>query len=842
MKISKLGLTLFLLGLYPASYAQQTYGIQGYIPADWEAHPPYHIINKRLDNAFAALTPALMIQAYHFPKNGGAGQVIAIVDAYDDPNVEADLAVFSTTYNLPACTTANGCFTKIFASGTQPAGNTSWGTEIALDVEWAHAMAPLAKIILVEAADSSYGLYNAITVAINNHATVISCSWGGDEYNGENSLDYIFQKSPVPILVASGDKGHAVEYPAASPYVVSVGGNNITIDANGNYQSEIAWNGSSGGISSYEAEPAYQINFPLPQNTTKGRGVPDISYNAGTGVPIYDTYGQNGWMTVGGTSAGTPQWAALIAIANAQAGKVIQSVNNLLYTAATTSYSSLFHDITTGTNGSCGYLCQASVGYDYVTGLGSPQAQNLINYLANPSGTCVLANPTVSLSPSSQTGVAGGTVTYAVTVNNNNATACAASKYNLASIIPAGLTGSLDTSTLTLGSGAKGAASLKLTSSSTLPAATYAINASATDATNPAITANATAKYITTSSCVYVAPTVIVSPSSQSTSGTAPSVYNFSLTNNHSAACSWGLFRFSRNTDDNNLVITASTNGELLLPGQTYNGTITVTPNTSAKVGAHSLNLTTDVQSGWSTVVTPFALNYSTQATCVHANPLVTLLPASQNGPSGGTVSYSIAITNKDSASCTASTFNLTPTVPSSLTSVLSATTVNLAPNATATATLKLTSATTSPAANYTVSTKVVNASDASLSNIATAQYVTTSSCVYSPPTILIAPSSQNTTGVNPANYTFSIKNNNSDACSWGLFRFSRQTDDYNLVMTMSTNGELLLPGTTYTGSITATPNTSTKVGMHNLSIFTNLQNGSQLENKFSLGYSKTLR
>ncbi len=351
------------------------------LPWGWKAHPPIHLKSPMPTLQPTGIAPAQIKTAYGFPAlYQGSGEVIAIVDAYDDPNIEADLNTFSTKYGLPACTTANGCFTKLYASGTKPAGDTGWGEEMSLDVEWAHAVAPAAKILLVEAADDGDGLYTAVQVAIQQKASVISLSWGGDEFQSETSMDSIFKASPVPIVASSGDSGTGVSYPAASPYVVAAGGTQLNVDSSGNYVSETAWNGSGGGISIYEEEPSFQTSFGIPKDTSKGRGVPDVAYNAdpNTGYSVYDSYGQGGWFVVGGTSASAPQWAALIAVLKSAKKGNFGDFNTSIYSVVKRS-STLTHDITSGTNGTCGYVCTAQTGYDYVTGLGSPQAGNLIN-------------------------------------------------------------------------------------------------------------------------------------------------------------------------------------------------------------------------------------------------------------------------------------------------------------------------------------------------------------------------------------------------------------------------------------------------------------------------------
>lgn len=356
-----------------------------------KAIPPYHIKPNTSSAAPSGLSPAQVVKAYNFSAiaNQGQGQIIAIIDAFDHPNAEADLGVFSSTFGLPPCTTANGCFQKIFANGTPPAPDVGWGVEIALDIQWAHAIAPQAKIMLVEAGDNSFtNLFKAINVAIQNGANVISMSWGSSEFSNEGSFDPTFNIPNIAFTAASGDNGHGIWYPASSPFVIGVGGTTLNVDASGNYLSEVAWSGSGGGISAFEAAPAYQLNFPLPNNPNNMRGEPDVAYGAdpNTGFAVYDTFGHNGWLVIGGTSAGAPQWAALIAIAKSAAGNPLNGINATLYNIAKANYGTNYNDITTGSNGTCGVICNASVGYDYVTGLGSPKAGALIQTLSNTSG------------------------------------------------------------------------------------------------------------------------------------------------------------------------------------------------------------------------------------------------------------------------------------------------------------------------------------------------------------------------------------------------------------------------------------------------------------------------
>lgn len=321
----------------------------------------------------AGVTPTNVRSAYNL--TGGGSGTIAIIDAYDDPKIESDLAVFSQQYGLRACTTANGCFEKRKMASVVPV-SSDWSIEMALDVEWAHAVAPNAKILLVESrSNSGTDLMAAVDYARSRPDVVsISMSWGGDEFTLESSYESRFV-SPygASFFASSGDNGHGVSWPAASANVISVGGTSVALNAQGVLTSETAWSGSGGGISAFIRTPAYQSSFaPLRANTR--RSVPDVSFNAdpNSGFPVYNTvpYGRStGWFIVGGTSAGAPQWAAMRSIS---AG----ITNTNIYKDAASSYGTYFRDIVSGTNGRCGIQCTAQVGYDYVTGLGSPLSPN----------------------------------------------------------------------------------------------------------------------------------------------------------------------------------------------------------------------------------------------------------------------------------------------------------------------------------------------------------------------------------------------------------------------------------------------------------------------------------
>jgi subtilase family serine protease len=349
-----------------------------------EAHRPYHRQPGTDSTTPHGYTPQQMRHAYGVDQiaNQGAGQIIGIVDAFDYPSVESDLAVFTSQFGLPACTKANGCLTVIYATGTQPPANRGWSGETSLDVQWAHAIAPQARILLVEApAGTTKVLLEAVPVAVAHGATVINMSWGtANEPANEQQFDqYFFNNRAVTYFNASGDAGNNLfGYPGASPLVVGAGGTTLRLDASGGIVKETAWSDSGGGESVYFPEPAYQLGA----QSSGQRGVPDVAYNSDpeTGVPVYDSEDGN-WGQVGGTSASSPQWSALTAIANsirASMGKGTIGVNflNVVYANALA-----FHDITQGSNGKCGAVCTAGPGYDFVTGLGSPMALQVVDAL-----------------------------------------------------------------------------------------------------------------------------------------------------------------------------------------------------------------------------------------------------------------------------------------------------------------------------------------------------------------------------------------------------------------------------------------------------------------------------
>ena len=323
------------------------------------------VLRPQASTSPTGLSPATIKSVYNFPTSmtAGAGKTIAIVDAFDDPTAESDLAVFSAQYGLPACTTANGCFQKVDQNGgtNYPRKDAGWALEISLDIQWAHAIAPGAKILLVEANTNSFANLLAAEDYAKAHAQYVSNSWGANEFSGETSYDSHFAQSGVSFFVSAGDAGLPAEYPSSSPNVISVGGTTLHFSG-GNFTGETGWSGGGGGCSQYENATSAQASFSQYGQVNCGgkRATPDVSLDAdpASGVSVYDTtryQGQQGWFTVGGTSASAPMWAARSAVAGAVVNSGYVYGNSITY-----------RDITTGNNGA-----PCLVGFDLCSGRGS---------------------------------------------------------------------------------------------------------------------------------------------------------------------------------------------------------------------------------------------------------------------------------------------------------------------------------------------------------------------------------------------------------------------------------------------------------------------------------------
>jgi subtilase family serine protease len=298
----------------------------------------------------------------------GIGQTIAIVDAYDDPNIASDLNTYSSQYGLPPCSIANGCFKKVNQTGgtSYPQKNAGWALEISLDVEIAHALCPNCKILLVEATTASFTNLLTAEDYARTHANVVSNSWGSSEFSSEISFDSHFNHIGHPITFSAGDSGYGVQYPAASQYVTAVGGTTLTLTSTNTRKSETVWSGTGSGCSAYEPKPTWQKDSGCLRRTLN-----DVAADANpnTGAAIYDSVrydGVTGWFQVGGTSLSSPIVASAYALAGNEASTVDGSYSY--------SHTSSLFDVTSGNNGTCGtYLCNAKVGYDGPTGNGTPK-------------------------------------------------------------------------------------------------------------------------------------------------------------------------------------------------------------------------------------------------------------------------------------------------------------------------------------------------------------------------------------------------------------------------------------------------------------------------------------
>ncbi len=312
------------------------------------------------------LSPAAIKSAYKFPTSltAGSGKTVAIVDAYNDPSAAQDLAVYSSQYGLPACTRANGCFRKVNQSGgtTYPRTDAGWALEISLDVQWVHAIAPGAKILLVEAKSTSISDFMAAENYAKSHANYVSNSWGGSEFPGESKYDSHFVQSGVGVFFSAGDAGLPAQYPSSSPKVISVGGTTLHFSG-GTVTGETGWSSGGGGCSAFETAIPAQLAFSQYASVHCGgmRATPDVSLDAdpASGVSVYDStsyLSQSGWWTLGGTSASAPMWAARAA--DDKSGPVKPAT---IYGSGIT-----FRDITSGNNGAS---CLS--GYDLCSGRGS---------------------------------------------------------------------------------------------------------------------------------------------------------------------------------------------------------------------------------------------------------------------------------------------------------------------------------------------------------------------------------------------------------------------------------------------------------------------------------------
>jgi subtilase family serine protease len=315
--------------------------------------------------------PADIASAYKLDTGLGAGQTVAIVDAFDNPKVEANLAAYRQAWGLPPCVSSTGCFRKVNQRGgtNPPFAEPGWGVEIALDVQAVSAACPRCKILLVEADEPSFiDMGRAVNTAVRLGADIVSNSYGADEFNGILDLAATYYAHPgVAQVASSGDFGFGpAQFPAAWSKVIAAGGTSLTKTSTGGWK-EIAWWGAGSGCSAWVEKPTWQHDGHCPMRT-----VADVSAVADpdTGFAVYDTFGlgpDNGWIEVGGTSLSAPLIAGMIGLAG--------NADRLDKAWYIYGHRSGLHDVVGGSNGYCGgdYLCNGKPGYDAPTGLGSPR-------------------------------------------------------------------------------------------------------------------------------------------------------------------------------------------------------------------------------------------------------------------------------------------------------------------------------------------------------------------------------------------------------------------------------------------------------------------------------------
>ena len=392
--------------------------------------------NGSSGNQITVYTPAQIRAAYELPALPaslsnlseaqaaalGSGQTIYLIDAYSSPNVAEDLSTFDSIFGLPSCTVVaitasphlplaapaagSGCsFSIAYASSSgsvsnaAPSYNSSWAVEIGMDVEWAHATAPMARIVLIEAQGAGLTeLAAAVNLASAMGPGVVSMSFGAPEGSYVSSLEPIFEANGKMSYVAStGDSGVGVQWPSVSPSVLAVGGTTLGYSGSGP-RSETVWSDTGGGISAYEPQPSYQAAVAVPGVAagakTAKRSVADVSFNANPNTGQYLVVTPAGasaasWYSGGGTSIGTPQWAGLLAVANAQRALVgkapLGEPQSAIYKrigAVKGLYAGAFLDVTSGRDGSCA-TCVAVAGYDAPSGLGTPNAGDLLDLFAS---------------------------------------------------------------------------------------------------------------------------------------------------------------------------------------------------------------------------------------------------------------------------------------------------------------------------------------------------------------------------------------------------------------------------------------------------------------------------
>ena len=676
--------------------------------------------------ATTLMTPALMTAAYGIHGVGsGQGATVAIVDAYDAPNVAADLATFMSTWGISCPTSGWGTFTKVNQNGRTsplPSYDSGWEVETSMDTQWVRAIAPCANIVLVEANSSlDSDLMSAVSTAATL-ASVVSMSWGGSESGSQTFYDSFFVKNGVTFLASSGDTGGIVEWPSSSPNVIAVGGTNLNY-SNGTLVSETAWSGSGGGCSTVEPAIAAQTGF-VP-SSCKNRATPDVSIDGGGISPVYVLIsGQGGWYSVYGTSLSVQLWAGVTALANALHGAPLNGVQSALYADAagapsSAPYTSNYRDITSGSAGSF----SAGPGWDFVTGLGSPLVNALVLSLIGPP----TANFTLSAAPSSQTVTQGNPASYTATVTPSNG--FTGSVALSASGLPAGATATFSPTSI---AGGSGSSTMSVTTSSTTPAGTYTLTITGTSGA----LSHSTTVTLVVNSAVSPNFSISASPASRTVTQGNPTSYTATVTPS-------GGFTGNVTVSASGLPTgAAATFGTNPIVGGSGSSTLSVTTSSTTPTGTYTLTITG----------TSGTLSHSTTVTLVVNSAVspsfsISASPSSQTVTAGNSTSYTATVT--PSGGFTAGVSLSASGLPSGASATFSPATIA---GGSGSSTMSVTTSSTTPTGTYTLT---ITGTSGALSHSTTVTLVVNSANQGF--TISVSPASQTVARGNGTTYTVTV-------------------------------------------------------------------------------------
>ncbi|MDI1351397.1 MAG: hypothetical protein PSV35_01295, partial [bacterium] len=445
-----------------------------------------------------------------------------------------------------------------------------------------------------------------------------------------------------------------------------------------------------------------------------------------------------------------------------------------------------------------------------------------------PSGMCTRANPTMTLTPSIQTGPAGASVSYALDVTNNDSDGCTPASYNLNATIPSGISSVFNVSSLTIPAQSKGSALMTLTSQAASPATTYTFNVKASNATDATYSASTNGSYTISNSCVVSAPTVAITPGTQTSSGTTAVNYNVSLTNNDSSSCPQRLFSFDASASDYYIKTFMEPYNIFALPGKTVNSLLTITPQAGLNAGTYQLSTSTQ-NGGLGTA----QFIYQPKTACTLAQPSISISPNSQTTSGTSAVTYKVSLVNNDSATCPQRIFGFSASASDYyLKTFMEPYNIQMQPGTSAVSVLTITPQVGLKAGTFQLKTFTQNGGLATANLI----YQQKPVCVKSAPTVTISPSSQKSSGLKPVNYTVTLVNNNSVACDQNVFSFS-YTTPWPLNSVMEPRNIIVKSGQSVTSKLTLTPTAANTSGTYTATV-TNKEQG---ETAFGTGTAQLM-